>query len=171
MSTLVLAIVVTLSYGTVLFTLAFLFDRLNKQKTRKMLHRFTTLGAQQDLSFTSLEILGNKVIGIDAPKGQLMFIEKKGSGFNWLVVDLSQVNACRITKQYGSIPFLKAISLEFDFKNSPRTVALPFYRHGKMRTPKREAPVLEHKARNWESQLVKLITEVQGRRRLEAPSV
>lgn len=169
MSTLVLAIIATLSYGTVLFTLAFLFDRLSKRKTRTLRRRFMALGAQQDLSFTTLEIMGNKVIGIDAHKGKLMYMEKQGTDFRESVVDLSQVNACRIAKQYGSISFLKAISLEFDVKNSPQTVALPFYRHGKTRTLKSEAPDLERKARSWESQLVKIISDMQGRRHLEVP--
>ncbi|MDQ3846531.1 MAG: hypothetical protein M3342_21355 [Bacteroidota bacterium] len=168
MSTLIVALIVVLGIAVVLFLLVFLHSRENKKRMGKMLRRLSELGSEHNLSFTGQEVLRNWLIGVDGIKGKLLFLENDGADSNWTIIDLTEAKSCRVRKVVshktngdssakGMETYLHAIVLEFDFKNSDYTIALPFYKL--ISNSIQEAQELEAKARNWESILLKMMTK------------
>ena len=66
-----------------------------------MLRRFSELGSEYNLSFTSLEFLGNCIIGVDGLKGKVLFLEDDDTNPIWSMIDLTEAKSCRIKKVYG----------------------------------------------------------------------
>ena len=133
-----------------------------------MLRRFSELGSEYNFSFTSLEFLGNRIIGVDGPKGKVLFLEDEDTNPICSMIDLTEAKSCRIKKVYGNLnaggssarnaeTYLQTITLEFDLKKGDHMVALPFYQH--ISDSIQEAAGLEAKAKNWEMMLSKMMTK------------
>ncbi|MBD0375484.1 MAG: hypothetical protein ICV51_07645 [Flavisolibacter sp.] len=167
MSTLVVALIVVLAIAAVMFLLVWLHHRQNKKRTEEMLRHFSELGSEYSLSFTGQEVFRNGIIGVDGIKGKLLFLENDSTdNKHWHLINLKEAKSCRVRKLYvtagigdpaakNTETYLHAIILEFDFKSSDRTVALPFYKH--ISHSIQAAPELEAKAKNWASVLSKMI--------------
>lgn len=172
MSTLIVALIVILNIAVVLFLLIFLHNRQHKKKTGAMLRRFSELGSEYNMSFTVQEGFRNSIIGVDGIKGKLLFLERNNTVDDWSLIDLTEAKSCGVQKMYGSIGtenaaaksmerYLQATVLEFNFKNSNHTVALPFYKLESNSI--QEVPQLEAKAKNRVSVLLKMMTKEMKR--------
>lgn len=137
-----------------------------KKKTEQMLVFFKRLGSLYYLSFTSHEILRNKIIGLDKLRKKILIIEDANYRYDSKFIDLCEVKACKLKKVYSSIQaedfksnklekYLSTIALEFNFKTENTPFAFEFYRDTTHSVY--EMAELESKARQWETMLSKIL--------------
>ena len=137
MSMLIVALIVVSGIAVVLLLLVFLHNRQNKRRKGKMLRCFSELGSEYNLSFTSLEVIGNRIIGVDGLKGKVLFLENDDDSPIWSVIDLSEAKSCQVKKVYGNLnagkssersteTYLQTITLEFDLKKVIVRLLYPF---------------------------------------------
>jgi hypothetical protein len=140
----------------------------NQLKTRKrsLLSFFSHTAALHNISFTSQEILRDMALGLDGPKRKVLVVEEKGETFDTHIIDLTQVNTCKVKKIYAAIDinkykrnrpeeYLKSIALAFEFKTDRSPVVAHFYRNATNSIY--EIPELEARVRNWETMLSKML--------------
>ena len=145
----------------VIFCLAFITASKwrNKKKLSGLLKHFSKLGTSHNLSFTSQEVLADKIIGLDGPNRKVLVLEKKLNEVHSYVIDISQVQDCLFNKTERN--YVCTIGLAFRFKNENAVIDLCFY--NSMVNSIYELQMLESKARHWESILSKLLTKDKKR--------
>ena len=91
-----------------------------------------------NLSFSSHELLDEKIFGFDGIKRKILVVEEKnGSSFSY-IIELDKVKSISVKTVYDSIrpndltnkrleEFLKSMHLQFEFKDGSDMVALPFF--------------------------------------------
>lgn len=143
-------------------------DNVEARKRKAALfYQFSKLGSKYGLSFTSQEMLARRIIGLDAIIQKILVFEILDNSYDWYLINLKEVKGCVVKKIYGSIDagkpdkkqiedYLELIALEFCFKNNQNTVAVPFY--VKLQNAPEEIPELDHKAKDWEVILGKMLS-------------
>ncbi len=141
-----------------------------KQKDKRiylMLKRFSELGTVKNLSFSSQEILGSGVIGLDGMSRKLLFLTSvDGSEFVQRLINLDEVRKCTVKKVFSNtrwgvfknrqLPtFVESISLHFEFHNGKEPVDIPFYNH--LENPVFHPDEIEQKAERWKQILGKML--------------
>lgn len=131
-------------------------------------------GTKNDLSFSSQEMIGNKIIGLDGIKRKLLLMDDVNGRTLLQTIDLGEIESCTLKKIYNGIPagelkkkgieeFINSIVLQFDFKNGIRKpITLSFY--DKAVNGPSEIKELETKAKGWQAILSKLLTKQQKKR-------
>lgn len=147
-----------------------LFTKNENRKKRKgrnqFLSRFSELGSFNNLTFSSQEILKDAAIGLDGVHRKLLvLIRSNETTFSNQLLNLSDVKACTVKKQYGTIYagskknaldyYLEKIALCFEFKNSQEPVEVVFYHH--ISSDIYEIKEMSEKAKHWEVILSKLL--------------
>lgn len=167
MSTVVVALILLSFVFVVSFLFVWTSKRQAKKRTSQLLHRFSTLGTENNLSFSSQEIFRSKVIGVDGVQRKILVLEHlENNAFDWYFIDLKEVQSCKITTQYATPPVPTAasgnlnetvafIGLEFRHRQSGHVVSLPFYQH--LGNSVYELSALKAKAKDWESMLSKML--------------
>jgi hypothetical protein len=171
MSALIIAAI--LIAGVILFCLSFI--HLNKKNEKKqkeeLLHLFKEAGSKHDLSFSSREVLRNKIIGFDALKRTLLVFEFAPVQ-SVICINMAEIKNCTVAREYENVNIgtekknkiethLQSISVRFDFINS-RPVLVSFYDAGFNSVY--EMAELEAKAKQWVSILSKMmVTEHKAR--------
>jgi len=136
------------------------FDKLNYWQLSKF-------GSKFNLSFSSYEILSNKILGLDGIKRKLLVAEKNNELDCLYILELSNLSAITVKKIYNSIKvgdlknrrieeFLQFVLLQFEYGNEKEPIVLPFY-ESKINEI-HDLPRLERKARNWQILLSKMAT-------------
>jgi len=164
MSTIIVAAILIIS--TILIFLIFIY--INKKNERDRNETFLTLfskaGTKYGLSFSSQQILRNKIIGLDGLQNKLLMYQFENN--NIICIDLAKVKSCTVTKEYDSVNMgtekkskiekqLRSININFDFKSSLQPVAIPFY-DSNINSIYEMAP-LNAKAEDWQILLSKLL--------------
>jgi len=137
-----------------------------KTRENSMLSFFRKVALVHHLSFSSQEILRDLVLGLDGPKRKLLIVKEKNKNFDIHIIDLAEVKACKVKKEYAAIDingykrnrpedFLRSITLEFEFRTDRPPVAAFFYRNENNSIY--EIPELEARVRNWEAMLSKML--------------
>ena len=132
--------------------------------------QLSELGSQFNLSFSSHEILSDKIIALDGIKRKLIVAEKNNELSRPYIIELANVTAITLKKIYKSIragelkarsieDFLESIFLRFEFGNEKDPIVLPFY-EGKINEI-RDLARLERKARSWQMILSKIATKTK----------
>jgi hypothetical protein len=167
-------IAVLLVSGIIIISLIFSF--MSNQEIKKRMHNmlvtFSELGTQYNLSFTSQELLKQRVIGLDGLNRKLLVLWEDGGRYDWLVIDLHDVQNCAVKMKYSRInagdlnkhplqDYLESIELEFVFKSGKESTLLPFYTSG-INTVF-EIGELEEKAKGWEAILSKMLEREEKR--------
>jgi hypothetical protein len=122
-------------------------------------------GSAFNLSFSSHEILGNKIIGLDGIKRKILVAEKNNESGRPYIIELAKVTAITVKKIYNSIKagalktrrieeFLESILLQFEYANEKDAIVLPFYE--RKLNEIQDLRGLEKKARNWQMILSKI---------------
>jgi len=155
--------------GTVAIFMLFIF--VNKQNSNRqnkaLLSAFNHTGAVRGLSFSSQQVLNNKIIGLDGLRQQLLILDFAGDN-TVTQLPLDEVKDCTIKKSYKSVDYgnakksaieqeLQSIAVEFTFKNRPGNFTLSFY-DSKLNSVY-EMAELEAKARDWQVLLSKLVSK------------
>ena len=143
----------------------------NSRRLRKsragLLTSFSRLGSSHNLSFTSQEILADRILGFDGLNKKLLVLEKRAGHYDWFTINMEDVESCTVKNVYhwdnASGRTLRhldervsKVALVFCFKKEGRSIELPFY-SSETNEPG-ELKMLETKARGWESFLSKLLT-------------
>ena len=122
-------------------------------------------GSAFNLSFSSHEILSNKIIGLDGIKRKILVAEKNNESGRPYIIELTKVTAITVKKIYNSIKagalktrrieeFLESILLQFEYANEKDAIVLPFYE--RKLNEIQDLRELEKKARNWQTILSKI---------------
>ncbi len=125
------------------------------------------LGSSFNLSFSSYEVIGDKIIGLDGDKKILLITQKNNVANQSRIVALNEVKAISIKKVSNGIiagalknrsigEFLKTIVIQFDLKHKSEPVILPLCES--VLNKVYDLTGLERKARNWQLMLSKMIS-------------
>jgi hypothetical protein len=155
-------------------TLVYINYKHLKAKKMKQFLYLSEQGTKNDLSFSSQEMVGNKIIGLDGIKRKLLLLDETDGQTHLHTIDLGEIESCTIKKNYNGIyagelkkrkieEFINSIVLQFDFKNASRKpIILPFY--DKAVNNAWEIKELETKARGWQTMLSKLLIKQHKKR-------
>lgn len=127
--------------------------------------QLSELGSKFNMSFSSHQVLGNKIMGLDGISKKLLILEQIDNQARSYIIDLDEATAISVKKIYSSIKggelkkrtideFLETILLQFEFGNGNEDVALPFY-ESKIDSIY-DLPGLERKIKNWQMILSKM---------------
>jgi len=131
----------------------------------KLLLQFSQIGTDNDLSFTSQEILYNSVIGLDGLKRKIVFLQETNGIYHWLMIDLDRINHCCVKLKYrgfklrrrrNSRVYTEKLILQFQSMEN-ELIDIPFYVNPTLKRSLRRQ--LEQKARHWEIILSKMIVK------------
>ena len=83
-----------------IFLLIVSIDKKQKRMAlNQLLHAFHKAGSDQNLTFSSQEILSDSVIGLDGLKRKLFVLEREdGNVYNSLVIELNDVIHCSVKR-------------------------------------------------------------------------
>ena len=129
----------------------------------KKLWNITKLAKKRSVHFLNQEEVGVNVMALDALKRRLLYARKTQTT-SCLIIDLNDLQACSLKKEYSSITagdlkskklhhFLKSVFLNLVFKNG--TVSLPLYDAQKQQQG--DVEQLETQAKKWQNNLSKLL--------------
>jgi hypothetical protein len=166
MSHLFIAALIVLTVIGILLILVIMHNNQLKSSRNSMLSFFRDIASVHNLSFTGQEVLRALVLGLDGPNRKLVIVEEKNQTYDPQIIDLSDVNACRIKKVYTAIhsndykknrpeDYLRSIALELDLKNRRSPVVVFFYKNEQNSI--HEIKELETRVRNWETMLSKML--------------
>src|SRR5215218_2062108 len=115
----------------------------NKQKRKAMnqiAYRFSNIGSENNLSFSSQEILKDCVFGLDGLHRKILIIRRSNDQYNTTVISLDELKGCSVKKIFGSIDVgdlknkkleqhLQEIVLQFEFDNTKLPIEVSFFDH------------------------------------------
>jgi hypothetical protein len=169
MSTLIVAAILIVS--TVLISLIFISinNKNERKRNEKLLTLFSEAGSTHGLSFSSQEVLRNKIIGLDGLKRALLVFEF-ALVESVIYINMAEIKNCTVTKEYESVNIgtekknniekrLTSIGIRFDFMNGAKPVSISFYESDFNSVY--ETAELEAKAKDWVAVLSKMIVKEQ----------
>ena len=117
--------------------------------------QLSELGSKFSMSFSSHEVLGNKIMGLDGIKKKLLVLEQTDGQSHSYIIDLDEAKAISVKKIYRSIKAgeLKKRRIE-EFGNGKEDIVLPFYENEIDNIYDLQG--LERKIKNWQLILSKM---------------
>jgi hypothetical protein len=169
MSHFIIAAIVVGSLVGIILLIVSIHNKHNREAMNSLLKHFSVLGSENELVFSSQQVLKNCVIGLDGTRRKLLVVKREGNLFGSFIIDLDEVKNCTVKKIYGTInadglidkkldQYLQKVVLHFDLLEKP-AVEVMFYNH--IADNIFEAKELEQKARAWESILSKMLTPLK----------
>jgi hypothetical protein len=167
MSTIAIASIIIGSIAIITLALVSINNKHQKRKKEKFVRRFSEIGTENNLSFTSQEIMHDGVIGLDGPNRKLLVLEGANDDFSWTIINLDEVKTCQVKKIYqatnaGTLKkqlieeHLEKVVLQFELKDDKGRIEVPFFIFSKNHIY--QLTELEKKARYWEASLSKLLS-------------
>lgn len=165
MSTIIVAAIIVGSVFGISFFLISIHNKHKREAMNKLLKYFSQLGTENDLSFSSQEILKDCILGLDGVGRKILVVTREDEFFASLIIDLNRVKNCSLKKIYGTIKagdlkghkldqYLEKIVLHFEMDKDP--VEIVFYNHFDYHVY--ETLEMEQKARHWETILSKMLS-------------
>jgi hypothetical protein len=167
MSTIIVAAVLILVIISICLILISLNNKDRQKTTTELLTHFSKLGTENNLSFSSQEILQNSIIGLDGIQRKLLILKKNDKNkYDSLVLDLNDMKSCSKKKIYRSVNVgigkkekfenqIDKIVLAFDFVDNRQPIHISFF--DPVTNHVFRMLELEQKANNWETILTKLL--------------
>ena len=167
MSTIIIAAILVISTIGIFAIFASISTKNAKKRKKTLLKRLGKSGSEHGLSFSSQEILKNKIIGLDGLNQTLLIIELENAN-NVICVNMQEVKNCTVEKEYDSIvignerkgklePHLRSIGIKFSFKNTREPISVSIYDSNINSIY--EMQELEAAAKNWEKTLSGMILQ------------
>jgi len=164
MSTLIVAAILVGSVVLICFLLISIHNKHKREAMNNLLKHFSQLGTENNLSFSSQEVLNNCVLGLDGINRKILVVIREGELFSSFLIDMNEVKSCTVKKIYGSInvgdlkdhkleQYLDKIILLFEYNSKP-SVEIVFYKNHHNHIY--ETQELEQKAKHWEAILSKM---------------
>jgi hypothetical protein len=153
----------------IVIAFSFLISRNEKIRLENRLHLFSKLGSDNNLSFTSQEILHHCIIGLDGPSKKLVILISLKTENYWKLIDLGELKNCEVKSVFKTDNSLQRkkkrlnknlqkIVLEYQLKNDTKIFQLPFFDSDINKIY--EKPELEKKAWHWKAILSQMICNV-----------
>jgi len=167
MSTIIVAVIVISIITGICLILVSINNKQRKKTGTELLNHFSKLATENNLSFSSQEILENCIIGLDGVQRKLLILKKiDKDGYDSILLDLNEVKTCSQKKIYTRINIgtskkekfenhLDKIVLEFDFIDNRQPVQILFYEP--ITNHLFAMSELEHKAKKWETILSQIV--------------
>lgn len=143
-----------------------------RNKNIDLLDQFYNLGIENNISFSSQEILKDCIIGFDGKHRKLVVLQHCGQlEIDWLIIHLDDVLNCFVKKTYRGIKagelrkrrvedYLESIVLILEFFDSRTPVEISFYERVGHKGQK--VSELDRKAKSWQIVLSKMLrNEIQ----------
>lgn len=155
-----------LSLAAFLYVLIPLILPGSKKRLENLLIKLSKIGASNNLTFCSQEILQNKVIGIDGIHRKIMILERVKGGYQSSIISLDEVHDCQLITNSGAITRenlkkiindkITSVSLQFEFINHTQPVSIVFTNG--ITNSKNEFELLKAKAQYWCAMFSKMLT-------------
>lgn len=161
MSTIIVAAIIISVIVSICLILVSIDNKQRKKTSTELLNHFSRLGSENNLSFSSQEILERCIMGLDGIQKKLLILKKFDKhGYDSILLDLNEVKNCSKKKIYKKVNIgtskkerfenhLDKIILELGFINSRPPVQILFYEP--VTNDIFAMPELEQKAQKWET--------------------
>lgn len=168
MSSIIIAVIIVGIVGLTITILVSIHNKEKKKKTIALVAHFNQSGMENNFTFSCQEVLKNSIVGLDGLQRKLLILEYGEDEVNkrFHIVDLNKVSNCSLQKTFSAAPsndgrkssdvYLEKIQLRFEYTNHNLPVEVVFYNN--ISNHIYEIPELEHKAKDWQSILNKLIS-------------
>ena len=151
-------ILILLGIVSIFYVLLPFLSSSSRRKKENLFRNLGKLGAANNLTFCSQDILQDKVIGIDGIHRKIMILEKKSDGYYSSIISLDEVHDCQLVtsnglinkgnlKKLGSANHSATLELQFDFNNHAQPASIIF--SAGIINSKREFSFLKAKAEFW----------------------
>lgn len=166
MSTIAFSVLIVLFVVFLFIGLIYINNNQKKKAVTVLLERLSKSGAQNNLTFSSQELLSDAVIGFDAMRLKVLVLHQDNeAACEWHLIDLELVKNCSVKKIYKPFyegtsnkkaieNYLDKIILLFEFTDNQEPIEINFYRH--ISNNIYEMQELEHKAKKWETMLLQM---------------
>ena len=169
MSTFIVAGIIIGFIIAVCLVLIRIHNKHNRRAMNNLLKHFSNLGTDNELSFSSQELLKNSMFGTDGNRRKILVVTREDNFFGSFIIDLNQVKNCSVQKTFRFIksenqkhqktePYLDKIALHFDL-NSGSSVEIIFYKHSDNHIY--ELAELERKAEYWKAIFSRMLIPLQ----------
>jgi hypothetical protein len=166
MSTVIISAILASTFIVICLLLIGRENKYQRKELESILNKFSKAGSENNLNFSSQEILEHRIIGLDGVKRKLLVYNKENFP-RFFLIDLLQVKRCFLKKEYrkssgkvidsnmkpGQNP--EEIQLCFEFLKQNPTVSIPFYSN--KHHPPHLMEEMKCKAEHWEIILSKII--------------
>ena len=170
MSTILVAAILVGSVVAICFLLISIHNKNKREAMNNLLKHFSQLGTENNMNFSSQEVLNNCVLGLDGVNRKILVVTREDGFYSSFVIDLNEVKSCTVKKLYGTIrvgdlknhkldQYLEKIVLHFEFNRKP-SVEIEFYNNSDNHIY--ETQDLEQKAKHWEAILSKMHTPLKN---------
>ena len=159
------AIIIAAIIISIVTCICLILVQLDKKQMRKaaseLLNHFSKLGTENNLSFTSQEILEKCIIGLDGIQKKLLILKKiEKDTYDSILLDLNEVKSCSkntiykrlnigTTKKERFENHIDKIVLDFDFIDNRQPVQILFFEN--IMNNIFAMSELEQKAKKWET--------------------
>jgi len=167
MSTIIVAAILISVIVSISLFLVSINNKHRQKKTTELLNHFSKLGTENNLSFSSQEILENCIIGLDGIQRKLLILKQiDEDNYDSLLLDLNEVKSCSKKKIYRSVNIgttkrekfdnhLDKIVLAFEFTDNRQPIHILFFES--IANHIFTMSELEQKAKKWEVILSKMV--------------
>jgi len=161
MSTIIVAAIIISVIISISLILVSINNKQRKKTSTELLNHFSKLGTENNLSFSSQEILENCIIGLDGIQRKLLILKKIDKDeYDSILLDLNEVKNCSKRNIYTRVNIgtnkkerfenhLDKIVLDFDFIDNRQPVQILFFEP--ITNHIFAMSELEQKAKKWET--------------------
>ena len=161
MSTIIVAAIIISVIISISLKLVSINNKQRKKTSTELLNHFSKLGTENNLSFSSQEILENCIIGLDGIQRKLLILKKIDKDeYDSILLDLNEVKKCSKKNIYTRVNIgtskkerfenhLDKIVLDFDFIDNRQPVQILFFEP--ITNHVFAMSELEQKAKKWET--------------------
>jgi len=161
MSTIIVAAILISAIIFICLILVSINNKHRKKTSTELLNHFSKLGTENNLSFTSQEILENCIIGLDGIQRKLLILKKiDNNEYDPVLLDLNEVRTCSKKTIYKRVNIgtskkekfenqIDKIVLDFDFIDNRQRVQILFF--DPIANHVFAMSELEQKAKKWET--------------------
>jgi hypothetical protein len=164
MSTLLIAAILVGSVLAICLLLISIHNKHKRETMNNILKHFNQLGTENNLSFSSQELLNQCVLGLDGVNRKILVVTSENNNYSSFIIDLNEVKNCKVKKIFGTImagslkdhkleQYLEKIVLQFELHGKPSGEVV-FYSN--LENHIYEIQELEQRAKHWETILSKM---------------
>ncbi len=166
MSTIAFSLIIVFFVVFLFIGFTYIGKKQKKKAAAILLLQLSRSGAENNLSFSSQELLNGSILGLDAMRLKLLILQQGDEdSYERNIIDLEMVKNCSVKKVYKPFhegnskgnkieTYLDKIVLHFEFTDNRESSEVNFYRH--ISNNIYEMQDLEHKARKWELMLLQM---------------
>lgn len=100
MQTTIIVLIVLIVTISVSLLFVLISNNYRQRKRQNLLISFRELGIDNNLAFTSQEVMHDIIIGLDGRKNKLLVLKEDDGNFNWFMVNLRNIKRITVKKLY-----------------------------------------------------------------------